>query len=144
MRDTVFLRVLEYYRGILFLTTNQIAQFDVAVQSRIHIALKYEELSREQTRAIFLGFVSQYRDKGVVSEYDKIKTFAEKELPRQKFDGRQIRNIVASAIGFARGDNENMTMEHVSQIVSYVEDFKNDLAGQMMKWKETQKGTKMG
>ncbi|KAL9625328.1 MAG: hypothetical protein Q9160_000391 [Pyrenula sp. 1 TL-2023] len=141
---SVFLRVLEYYRGILFLTTNQIAQFDVAVQSRIHIALKYEELSKEQAKAIFLGFVQQYRNQNVVSEYAKIEKFAEKELHRKKFDGRQIRNIVASAMGYAQGEDEKMNVEHIQQIVSHVEDFKNDLAGQMMKWQDMQKGTRMG
>ena len=54
----VFLRVLEYYRGITFLTTSQIAQFDVAVQSRVLIALKNDKLDEEQTFKIFMGFVN--------------------------------------------------------------------------------------
>ncbi|KAF2236692.1 P-loop containing nucleoside triphosphate hydrolase protein [Viridothelium virens] len=35
------LRVLEYYEGILILTTNRLRSFDIAVQSRIHLAIKY-------------------------------------------------------------------------------------------------------
>jgi hypothetical protein len=37
---SIFLRVLEYFQGILFLTTNRVSSFDDAFQSRIHIALR--------------------------------------------------------------------------------------------------------
>ncbi|KAJ6576122.1 hypothetical protein DFH09DRAFT_1453903 [Mycena vulgaris] len=33
----VFLRQLEYFQGILFMTTNRVKQFDAAFQSRIHL-----------------------------------------------------------------------------------------------------------
>ncbi|KAL9596832.1 MAG: hypothetical protein Q9219_005546 [cf. Caloplaca sp. 3 TL-2023] len=38
---SVFLRVLEFYPGILFLTTNKIGHFDEAFKSRIHVSLYY-------------------------------------------------------------------------------------------------------
>lgn len=50
---SAFLRVLEYYAGILFLTTNRIGDFDEAFTSRIHISLYYPELSRGKTIGIF-------------------------------------------------------------------------------------------
>lgn len=34
---SVFLRKLEYYDAIMFLTTNRVAQFDEAILSRIHM-----------------------------------------------------------------------------------------------------------
>jgi hypothetical protein len=37
----VFLRVLEYYSGILFLTTNRVGIMDEAFKSRIHVSLYY-------------------------------------------------------------------------------------------------------
>jgi hypothetical protein len=37
---SIFLRLLEYFQGILFLTTNRVSTFDDAFQSRIHIALR--------------------------------------------------------------------------------------------------------
>lgn len=49
----MFLRVLEYYSGILFLTTNRVGILDEAFKSRIHISLHYRHLSKEQTLAIF-------------------------------------------------------------------------------------------
>jgi SpoVK/Ycf46/Vps4 family AAA+-type ATPase len=41
---SIFLRVLEYYEGILFMTTNRINDSDVAVHSRIHVSLEYLSL----------------------------------------------------------------------------------------------------
>ncbi|EEU35307.1 uncharacterized protein NECHADRAFT_78309 [Fusarium vanettenii 77-13-4] len=45
----VFLRVLEYYTGILFLTTNRIGDFDEAFASRVQMSLYYPELDEEKT-----------------------------------------------------------------------------------------------
>ena len=41
---SVFLRMLEYCKGILFLTTNRVSDFDEAILSRIHLMLKYDAL----------------------------------------------------------------------------------------------------
>lgn len=44
---SVFLRQLEYFDGVLFLTTNRPSSFDDAFQSRIHMALGLPELHTE-------------------------------------------------------------------------------------------------
>jgi hypothetical protein len=41
----VFLRILEYYRSLLFLTTNRIHTFDQAFRPRISLFLRYPALS---------------------------------------------------------------------------------------------------
>ncbi|KAH9204697.1 hypothetical protein DL95DRAFT_244968, partial [Leptodontidium sp. 2 PMI_412] len=45
-----FLRTLEYYQVIMFLTTNRVQQIDDAITSRIHFKIKYSDLRREQRR----------------------------------------------------------------------------------------------
>lgn len=48
---SIFLRALDYFRGILFLTTNRVGRFDEAFMTRIHVAVGYERLNdaaREQ------------------------------------------------------------------------------------------------
>lgn len=42
---SVFLRVLEYYNGLLFLTTNRVGSIDQAFKSRIHLSLYYVSCS---------------------------------------------------------------------------------------------------
>ncbi|ODH45035.1 hypothetical protein ACO22_00427 [Paracoccidioides brasiliensis] len=56
---TVFLRKLEYYEGILCLTTNRVDEFDDAILSRIHYKLKYEDPTREFRRQIWGSFLSK-------------------------------------------------------------------------------------
>ena len=48
----VFLRALEYYRGILFLTTNRMLDFDDAIQSRASLILRFNKLNTEHKRKI--------------------------------------------------------------------------------------------
>ncbi|KAI9697895.1 MAG: hypothetical protein M1820_007682 [Bogoriella megaspora] len=136
----ILLIVLEYYRGILFLTTNQIAQFDVAVQSRIHIALKYNKLTKSQTTKIFRDFIDQYRRQGGIKTEDKdIVKYGNTELFKKGFDGRQIRNIVTTAVGYARGIGvEKMNLEHIRHVVGFVDDFKTDLSAQLREWEFSQ------
>jgi hypothetical protein len=45
----VFLRTLEYYQGIMFLTTNWVRQIEDAITSRIHFKLKYDNLKPRAT-----------------------------------------------------------------------------------------------
>jgi len=60
---SVFLRELEQYDGILFLTTNRLQAFDEAVLSRVHLALKYEALGKEARQAVWKYFLDQARTK---------------------------------------------------------------------------------
>lgn len=128
--------MLEYFQGILILTTNQISQFDVAVQSRIHIALHFENLDKQQTSEIFCGFLNQYEKRGLVAKdmYDGITKYVEKELYRERFDGRQIRNVVTCAMGLACSERRRLTLEDVQTVVRYTKIFKADLEYQMRKY----------
>ena len=127
--------------GILILTTNQIAHFDVAVQSRIHIAIKYTKLSENQTKAIFEGFLEPLRRKGRVQNYDEICIWIEEDVCRIGLDGRQIRNIVTSALGLARAQKKNrLDMQDLKTVLNNVKDYKDDFRGQFETYKAQQSG----
>ncbi|KAL8376084.1 hypothetical protein RB595_007278 [Gaeumannomyces hyphopodioides] len=114
---TVFLRVLEYYTGILFLTTNRIGDFDEAFSSRIHVSLYYPPLQLQPTLQIFqlnLGLIHDRiterarrteEQKGPIEiDEDQILKFAEKYWKRNKkmrWNGRQIRNACQTALALA-------------------------------------------
>ncbi|KAJ5438125.1 uncharacterized protein N7458_009123 [Penicillium daleae] len=70
---TIFLRKLEYYQGILFLTSNRGIQFDDAILSRIYLVIRYKNLTREFRRDLWSIFLSKaYTIKGpaVVEEHE--------------------------------------------------------------------------
>ncbi|KAI2380609.1 hypothetical protein LOY90_006806, partial [Ophidiomyces ophidiicola] len=58
---TIFLRKLEYFQGIFFLTTNRDAELDEAILSRIHLKLKYEALNQRQRKDIWARFATRAR-----------------------------------------------------------------------------------
>jgi hypothetical protein len=86
---SIFLRLLEYFQGILFLTTNRVETFDDAFQSRIHIALRYGELSTKAKKSVFKMFIERVR----VLEGVATMPFDENDyntLARHNLNGRQV------------------------------------------------------
>jgi hypothetical protein len=51
---SVFLRMLEYYKGLLFLTTNRVGTFDEAFKSRVHISLFCKFAHQDGTATVIL------------------------------------------------------------------------------------------
>ncbi|KAK3983791.1 hypothetical protein QBC44DRAFT_386245 [Cladorrhinum sp. PSN332] len=105
-----FLRVMEYYTGILFLTTNRVGDFDEAFTSRIHISLYYPELSQDKTVQVFKlnmdMMEERFRAKGKTIEMDKvgIGSFASQHFvshEHARWNGRQIRNACQTALALA-------------------------------------------
>ena len=54
-----FLKTLEYYKGIMFLTTNRVETFDDAIMSRIHLPMKYEPHSPDNRRIVWQSFLQK-------------------------------------------------------------------------------------
>ncbi|SCO37091.1 uncharacterized protein FFNC_05445 [Fusarium fujikuroi] len=109
----VFLRVLEYYAGILFLTTNRIGDFDEAFASRIHMSLHYPPLELLSTSKIFelnLQMIkTRYQDAGrkIKIDKDEIVRYAVDYWQRNdkaRLNGRQIRNACQTALALAEFD----------------------------------------
>jgi SpoVK/Ycf46/Vps4 family AAA+-type ATPase len=67
---SVFLRTLEYYEGILILTTNRVGTFDEAFKSRISLALRYEKLTQVQRKQVWRNFIRRLEDLGEQDSVD--------------------------------------------------------------------------
>ncbi|KAL9028374.1 MAG: hypothetical protein Q9196_003254 [Gyalolechia fulgens] len=90
---SVLLRVLEYYEGILILTTNRVLSFDVAIQSRIHLAIMFHDLNEQQTKEIIDVHLAKQRHN--LTDFEKAMfAMAAKSC---SLNGRQIRNVISSA-----------------------------------------------
>jgi hypothetical protein len=89
----VFLRALEYYKGLLFLTTNRIKTFDEAFKSRIHVSLHYGPLKHSDRRVIWENHFEGLKGKKIGVE-DEVRDylFKDKEVKSLKWNGREIRN----------------------------------------------------
>ena len=112
----VFLRHVEYYRGILFLTTNRITSFDEAFLSRIHVALHFGELSRATKARIWRAFLKKAGLGG-----DDAERLAERGL-----NGRQIKNACRTAASLALSRGERMQHTHLEEALDAMEEFMSE------------------
>ncbi|KUJ16396.1 uncharacterized protein LY89DRAFT_82981 [Mollisia scopiformis] len=125
---SIFLRLLEYFQGILFLTTNRVETFDDAFQSRIHIALRYGELSVKAKKSVFKMFIERVR----VLEGVATMPFTEEDynnLAKNNLNGRQIKNTVRTAQALAVNNKEPLSMEHIKRVLDVSNAFDRDLKG---------------
>ncbi|KAH8705964.1 hypothetical protein BGW36DRAFT_286699 [Talaromyces proteolyticus] len=125
---SIFLRLLEYFQGILFLTTNRVETFDDAFQSRIHIALRYGDLTLKAKRSVWKMFLDK------VKSIDGVQTseFTDKDLDvlaRHNLNGRQIKNSVRTAQALAVNEKSALSMSHIKRVLEVAETFEQDLKG---------------
>ena len=109
-----------YFRGILFLTTNRVRVFDEAFQSRIHVSLRYADLSSDAKRSIWLAFLRRVNGNvpnGGIS-HDELHALGEK-----KVNGRQIKNACRTATSLAISRGEKMRYEHLAEALNAMEEF---------------------
>lgn len=91
----VFLRALDYFQGILFITTNRVGVIDEAFKSRIHMQLGFSELNDDARARIWqLGFErlgrSEVQIEYAYSAKEYVKT--SRDVKELCLNGREIRN----------------------------------------------------
>ncbi|KAI0121522.1 hypothetical protein F4776DRAFT_220241 [Hypoxylon sp. NC0597] len=125
----VFLRILEYYSGILFLTTNRVGTSDGAFRSRLHLTLYYPKLTRKQRREIFkrnfkrIGEINAYRLRNKLLPYEyndcepKVMVWAKETWKTLRWNGRQIRSTFQTVLTLAEFQARNHSGELTTLVV---------------------------
>lgn len=109
------------------MATNQIAQFDMAFQSRIYLRFKYGDLNKDQTVAIFEQLLAQYISSDVVDDCQRLMKCATTELHKKGSNGRPLRNITTSTIAYACFFGKKMGTDHGRHVVCRFEVFQERL-----------------
>jgi len=130
----VLLRTIEYFEGIMFLTTNRVASIDRAFQSRIHLSIAYPSLSPESRRELWITFIvagcagnrPEWLDDAFL---DKIVS--------TKINGRQIRNIVRITHSLAANAGRNIIPEDVLHVLEAHESFEGEFSKKQAKRRNT-------
>ncbi|OCK77897.1 P-loop containing nucleoside triphosphate hydrolase protein [Lepidopterella palustris CBS 459.81] len=119
----VFLRQLEYFQGILFLTSNRVQVFDRAIRSRIHLALQYHAPNLSRRRRLWeqqLSAISPDEiDIDIVSCLDL--------LAKPEMNGREISNAVNTARTLAVSEKGMLKIEHLDMVLQIWQDFQLSL-----------------
>lgn len=140
----VFLRKLEYFQGVLFLTTNRKEDFDDAFKSRIHVTITYPTLSPEAQSAIWRNLINKNKLQTDDSWTDEVYL----ELGRLNLNvslslslvllscmkpfavctcmlyancsaikGRTIKNLLRTAVAYSRADGGKLSVRHTLAMV---------------------------
>jgi SpoVK/Ycf46/Vps4 family AAA+-type ATPase len=119
---SVFLRVLEYYEGILILTSNCIGTFDEAFKSRVQLSLYYPPLSEENRLDVWDNFVEHLKQGDEDADSKGIQGKL-RILARHQWNGRQIRNTSNTARQLAQFRGQKLEYDHLKQAIKNVAEF---------------------
>ncbi|KAF2828993.1 P-loop containing nucleoside triphosphate hydrolase protein [Ophiobolus disseminans] len=110
---SVFLRLLEYYSGIMILTTNRMKSIDAAFESRVDITLSYSPLTKADRAKVWKNFLATLDADAVdVGEAD-LSTLAEWD-----FNGRQIKSAIKTARILAAKKREPLNARHLNVVLN--------------------------
>ena len=115
---SVFLRVIEYYEGILILTSNRVGTFDEAFKSRLQLALHYEKLKLKDRRKIWENFIKRLEtleETGI--DFDDLYKHVN-DLAKHELNGRQIRNAITTARQLALYEEKDLDFNDLQQVIN--------------------------
>ncbi|KAK4445674.1 hypothetical protein QBC34DRAFT_412900 [Podospora aff. communis PSN243] len=110
----VFLRKLEYFQGVLILTTNRKDDFDDAFKSRIHVTISYQPIPHQGQIKIWKALLESNPQVEIDESWTPEMFSACGKLD---FNGRTIKNILRTAVAYANAETGVLNARHVLAIV---------------------------
>jgi hypothetical protein len=107
----------------LILTTNRIGAFDPAFKSRIHLAIKYNPLTKAFRRDLWCAFVIR-ASKDTWPDWMDNACLDQLSVP--ELNGRQIKNIVRTAQALSLSCGEPIGLKQISMALTAMELFETD------------------
>ncbi|RSL73494.1 hypothetical protein CEP51_011754 [Fusarium floridanum] len=107
----LFLREIEYYHGLLILTSNRDKSIDPAFKSRIHLTLHYPELDKTTREQIWRRFAAKAGSRNALddSSYER--------LSRLPMNGREIRNAAKISMLWAAREGKELGLEQIRTVL---------------------------
>jgi hypothetical protein len=110
----VFLRLLEYHQGVLFLTTNRVRNIDQAFFSRISVPLKFGESGVSKRHQIWENLLAAAGVEGLDVE----------RLAGHDMNGRQIKNTIRLAQTLSAARKVEIDEALIGEVVGLTTGFK--------------------
>ena len=109
---SIFLKYLEYFPGVIFLTTNLETEIDKAAISRV-IPLRYGSLNADDRAKIWK---KQLLGRGHHSAAHDIESICEEIGNEYELDGRQIQNLAKLSLSLCRKRKQEISKEIIQQL----------------------------
>lgn len=117
---SIFLRELEYFRGVIFLTTNLYHTIDEAFKSRVNLHLLFKPLAADARRLVWQKFLGRLPATSDGEERAVDVDVGEEdvgELALWRMNGREIKNAVKMAKLWCDHKGYKLTLERVENAV---------------------------
>lgn len=111
----VFLRVLEYYRGVLFMTSNKATIIDDAIMSRATAWIQYEKPSQDELKQIWKVLATNYKIELSADNINELAT--DKDLAH--ISGRNVRNLLKLARLLSTRRKEKVNVELIKYVAQF-------------------------
>lgn len=111
---SIFLRLLEYYEGMMFLTTNRVNTIDPAFESRIDVSINYPDLTAELRFQIWTKFLSRTEQIKLGSDLTEADL---RPLAQLNLNGRQIKSTIKTAQLLATSKMEKLSIAHLTTVL---------------------------
>ncbi|KAK8071381.1 AAA family [Apiospora hydei] len=111
---SVFLRTMEWFQGIMLMTTNREQDFDEAFKSRIHLSIPYSLPGHDARKEIWKNIVREQQ-----VEHDLTSESFDRLSEDTQMNGRQIKNLVRVAIALSQSKGINLSermIRHAQQL----------------------------
>lgn len=100
--STVFLRTMEYYQEVLFLTTNRLGHIDDSFISRITCPIYYPTLTPDTKNRIIRKLVKRFEETDDIIIEEAATAYLVNEC--QKLNGCELRNVLQNAVAAGESD----------------------------------------
>jgi hypothetical protein len=114
------------------MTTNRVKAIDVAIQSRVQLAIRYHDLNPTQRLAIYLNRLKyipddEFKDREALIRSLKTSPLIKLRPSEDPPNGRQIRNIVTYARALAKSEGKPLTIEHLLSVADTTSTFTDSM-----------------
>ncbi|CZR62655.1 uncharacterized protein PAC_12552 [Phialocephala subalpina] len=128
---SVLLTEVEYFQGVLIMTTNRIMTIDIAVQSRLNYAIRFEYLSADALRNIFGTFQAMLDDSNCdTDERENIRSWVAdnvEEMRDKGTNGRDVRNLFMGTQWLAEKDGGRIRLSHLKSVYQATQKFRSEM-----------------
>lgn len=116
LRPKAFLRQAEYFKGVIFLTTNlSRGSIDPAVLSRAQIHITFPSLNAPSRARVWKGFVDRLPD-----DVGTLDENAISRLSEWLVNGREIKNILNMSVSWCRRKGCKLSVEYIERLIGTI------------------------
>ncbi|KAF4996164.1 hypothetical protein FGRMN_4656 [Fusarium graminum] len=106
---SIFLRELEYYRGIIFLTTNLYNTIDTAFRSRVSLHLLFKSLDREARETVWRKFLQRLPENNRITDVTEKSSATGSTTPKNANADENAEGDISTAYGDKPLDDEDIS-----------------------------------